>query len=277
MATCCAGQALVRAYVRGGEAAGSGQESLAEEELQEGLMAGFGARARRKHMQRHAAMPSACVRTGTAADGATGADGVNARSEAAPLAAEILHLGDIDQPPANGCADGSQSGVPGGKSARVSGADSLSSSSLPAINRLMELEQGPDSSQESENVEDRAVERLGLGSKQSLAAVGARDLNKGGHQWHGRKVVEAALERGGEEELCQLTARFRQCFVDALQPKHLSPSWQIDHRRALTSSLPEYDTVEGSGCQSPLHFSKIVAHPIACFGCAFRSDSLEGR
>ena len=46
------------------------------------------------------------------------------------------------------------------------------------------------------------------------------------------RVVEAALERGGEEELLQLMARFRQCFVDALQPKHLSSSWQINHRYA---------------------------------------------
>ena len=46
------------------------------------------------------------------------------------------------------------------------------------------------------------------------------------------RVVKAALKRGGEEELLQLMARFRQCFVDALQPKHLSSSWQINHRYA---------------------------------------------
>ena len=44
------------------------------------------------------------------------------------------------------------------------------------------------------------------------------------------RMVEAALQRGGEEELLQLMARFRQCFVDALQPQHLSRSWQINHR-----------------------------------------------
>lgn len=69
------------------------------------------------------------------------------------------------------------------------------------------------------------------------AAAAARDLNKGGHQWHGRKVVEAVLERGGEEELCALMVRFRQCFVDALNPQHLSPSWQIDHRCAYLSTF----------------------------------------
>ncbi len=36
-------------------------------------------------------------------------------------------------------------------------------------------------------------------------------------------------------------ARFRQCFVDALKPKHLSSSWQINHRCAA-------DTVQGYLC-----------------------------
>ena len=51
----CSVQALVRAYVGGSTADAETQEPLTDEELQEGLMAGFGARARRKHMQRHAA------------------------------------------------------------------------------------------------------------------------------------------------------------------------------------------------------------------------------
>ena len=52
----CQVQMLVRAHV----AANTGVQTLlggplSDEELQEGLMAGFGGRARRKHMQRHAA------------------------------------------------------------------------------------------------------------------------------------------------------------------------------------------------------------------------------
>ena len=46
------------------------------------------------------------------------------------------------------------------------------------------------------------------------------------------QVVEAALARGGEAELVALMARFRRAFVDALQPRFLSPSWQIEHRCA---------------------------------------------
>ena len=44
------------------------------------------------------------------------------------------------------------------------------------------------------------------------------------------RVVEEAVKRGGEEELLQLMARFRQCFVDALKPRHLSTAWQVNHR-----------------------------------------------
>ena len=66
-------------------------------------------------------------------------------------------------------------------------------------------------------------------------------------------MVERALEKGGEEELLRLMAHFRQCFVDALQPKHLSSSWQINHRYAVRRdvyismsihSMPVSDRIE---------------------------------
>lgn len=46
------------------------------------------------------------------------------------------------------------------------------------------------------------------------------------------RVIEEAVRRGGEEELLQLMARFRQCFVDALKPRHLSTAWQVNHKCA---------------------------------------------
>ena len=53
-------------------------------------------------------------------------------------------------------------------------------------------------------------------------------------------------------------ARFRQCFVDALKPKHLSSSWQINHRYAShrdrsqaalceLASMPSCKTLEARG------------------------------
>lgn len=51
-----------------------------------------------------------------------------------------------------------------------------------------------------------------------------------GHGWHGRAVVEAGLARGGLGELAALCARFRKSFVDALQPKHLPPGWEVNHK-----------------------------------------------
>lgn len=63
------------------------------------------------------------------------------------------------------------------------------------------------------------------------------------------QVVAKALARGGEAELVELMARFRSAFVDALQPRFLSPAWQIGHRWALPymgcfrlSSPSQWDT-----------------------------------
>ena len=87
------GQALVRAYVGVSTAAADVQQPLTEQELQEGLMAGFGARARRKHMQRHAASKPADARTCGDADAdisgsqepASGADAAAGSNNAHPV------------------------------------------------------------------------------------------------------------------------------------------------------------------------------------------------
>ncbi|KAG2495263.1 hypothetical protein HYH03_006536 [Edaphochlamys debaryana] len=50
-----------------------------------------------------------------------------------------------------------------------------------------------------------------------------------GHQWHGERVVAAALRRGGEGELQELIRRFRAAFVEAVRPRFLPPAWGVDH------------------------------------------------
>ena len=50
-----------------------------------------------------------------------------------------------------------------------------------------------------------------------------------GEQLHGELVVKKALENGGEAELYTIMRRFREVFVDAVQPKHLPKKWDIDH------------------------------------------------
>jgi cation-transporting P-type ATPase D len=64
----------------------------------------------------------------------------------------------------------------------------------------------------------------------ACASGGASELRgAAGHEWHGREVVAAAQRRGGEEELSELCARFRRCFVDALAPRFLPEGWEVTH------------------------------------------------
>ncbi|KAK9816641.1 hypothetical protein WJX72_003201 [[Myrmecia] bisecta] len=44
------------------------------------------------------------------------------------------------------------------------------------------------------------------------------------------RVVAAALERGGDDELNDLITRFRHCFLDAVKPLHLPQQWNVQHR-----------------------------------------------
>ena len=50
-----------------------------------------------------------------------------------------------------------------------------------------------------------------------------------GEQIHGEQVVKKAIENGGDPELYSIIRRFREVFVEALQPKYLPTKWDIDH------------------------------------------------
>lgn len=45
---------------------------------------------------------------------------------------------------------------------------------------------------------------------------------------HGLKVVQCH-SRGGLRALMQLESRWRQHFLDSMQPKHLPQQWSVDH------------------------------------------------
>jgi len=56
------------------------------------------------------------------------------------------------------------------------------------------------------------------------------DIRDGmGHSWHGQQVVKAALQQGGDDALSKLCAKFRQAFIQALNPKYLPVGWTVDH------------------------------------------------
>jgi hypothetical protein len=51
-----------------------------------------------------------------------------------------------------------------------------------------------------------------------------------GHEWHGQEVVRALAERGGDDALVGLCMRFRRSFVRALRPQHLPEGWSVTHQ-----------------------------------------------
>ena len=215
----CTAQALIKVYARGASATGITDAPLSEAELQEGLTAGFGARARRKHLQRLAAKSNGA---GTPDTGSTRSEKerslAGSGSDEQPESLAVPNVqplasangGELERRPQRDpdLAIGADVGVRPKPEAAVDG----------DVSTGLEPETAVDA--------DFSVR----GSRPEAAGHLGKEVGSGGHLWHGRRVVEKAMQRGGEGELCELMARFRQCFVDALQPKHLSPAWQVDHR-----------------------------------------------
>jgi hypothetical protein len=246
-------------YVRGSSAVSTGPP-LSILELQEGLMAGFGARARRKHMQRYAIRQPVAV---PSAEAASSAPQISASQK--PLTGEGSGLKEANL---NDDAEQTVSGGSQGTALAASITDRHSSYHCEqAVSSTGTERQGqsaqaadaaaPDGSQGKLETFAHAhadpdpdglysgpasqSHELLQGEQDELAngaaarpERGPREVGSGGHMWHGKRVVDRALQRGGEAELGCLMASFRQCFVNALQPRHLSLAWQIDHRCAPT-------------------------------------------
>lgn len=71
-------------------------------------------------------------------------------------------------------------------------------------------------------------EEGGSGLEIKLSSLPKNSLDSG-EQIHGEQVVAKAMQHGGEAELYTIIRRFREVFVEALQPKYLPSKWDIDH------------------------------------------------
>ncbi|GMH33336.1 hypothetical protein BSKO_01170 [Bryopsis sp. KO-2023] len=54
-------------------------------------------------------------------------------------------------------------------------------------------------------------------------------MQDGGQMWHGEQVMGRIMENGGVEEINELVRRFRQAFVDYVDPKFLPQNWHVEH------------------------------------------------
>lgn len=62
-----------------------------------------------------------------------------------------------------------------------------------------------------------------------LSSKSAKKLSLLGHGPHGKQVVEHLLNNYGEDGICQFCQRWRQVFVEAVQPRFLPSGWDIKH------------------------------------------------
>ncbi|KAL8167824.1 hypothetical protein V2J09_009323 [Rumex salicifolius] len=90
----------------------------------------------------------------------------------------------------------------------------------------------------------------GLGSKVSLL----------GHGPHGKKVVEYLLGKHGDDGINQFCQRWRQVFVDTLNPKHLPGGWDIMH--SGRRDFGEFSVYNPAKRLTPVEFSGVhEIHP----------------
>ena len=180
---------------------------LTQEEMDQGLLAGLAPRQKRRMMRQLAAEKEQAAK---------------ADSSSNQAAAEALPDNSLDNQH-----------------------QAMSSGSDPAANAQHDVSSQDDhhglvegdadtSVQSGPDQHSLAAGNADAGDDQEPAGIsqGLSDKDTNGHAWHGRQVVAAALAQGGSDALLVLIQRFRQSFMDALQPEHLPSAWHIMHRYA---------------------------------------------
>ncbi|XP_073005732.1 protein RRP6-like 3 isoform X2 [Typha latifolia] len=68
---------------------------------------------------------------------------------------------------------------------------------------------------------------------QVISSERGKKLSLLGHGPHGKQVVEHLFDNYGEEGICQFCQRWREVFVEAINPRFLPTGWNIKHRVKL--------------------------------------------
>ncbi|KAL4425764.1 hypothetical protein ABPG75_009780 [Micractinium tetrahymenae] len=179
---------------------------LTQLELYGGLLAGLGSKTRRRTLRRWVKQgrqlpPELAAEAAAAAAGPADAaegDGEEASKDGA-AEEEQAAAGEQDEGQAE------QGGA---------GADTLLTEP--------DAEQGPANGSNSSGSSGGAQAPGGQQQK-AETALGLGDLRNTGHAWHGQQVVERLMAEGGEQALLGLCQRFRQTFVETLQPQASLP------------------------------------------------------
>ena len=80
---------------------------------------------------------------------------------------------------------------------------------------------------DNEGEEDEEAGAAGPSTAKPAAPPPGLSTLELGQYWHGARVVERLLGEQGSEGLFHLARRFRESFVESLQPRYLPPAWKV--------------------------------------------------
>ena len=214
-------QQMVRGFVHHGKGESDEEGWLTQEEMDQGLLAGLAPRQKRRMMRQLAAEKDQAANADSSSNQAA-AEAVKADSNSNPAAAEA--------PPQNPL-DSQQQATSSEPDPATSAQHDVSTQDTQHGSLEDDTGSSLQAGSDQRNLDDEGA-YIGDGQEPAGTSQGVSDEDTNGHAWHGRQVVAAALAQGGSDALLVLIQRFRQSFMDALQPKHLPSAWHIMHRYA---------------------------------------------
>lgn len=208
-------QMLVRAHV----AANTDVETrpggaLSDEELQEGLMAGYGSRARRKHLQRHAKKRSA-QQAPPAMQEAEDSAHIAESSEDEEAALDSASQADADEPDAAAGATNAADGT-----CATGEASHIATSSVVQQGVTADASEMSNYQQSSAGAPSNAAQTSDRPPACELQRkpqrTSATDLGRGGHFWHGERY---SFWLGHREALCThcITGQNLRALIEQLE------------------------------------------------------------
>ncbi|GKD93887.1 hypothetical protein Tco_1373724, partial [Tanacetum coccineum] len=103
-------------------------------------------------------------------------------------------------------------------------------------NEINELENGSmlDSDINSDPTDASAKQHVSVNISSGAAiATCSSKLSLRGHGPHGKQVVDYLLKEHGEDGIQEFCQRWRQVFVEAINPRFLPAGWEVTHRYNL--------------------------------------------
>ena len=112
---------------------------------------------------------------------------------------------------------------------------------LQLFDKQSEPEQAQISTYTCKDFQNNDPDANGVGYDLACSGKLSKRLSLLGHGPHGKQVVEYLLEEYGDDGILQFCQRWRQVFVEAVNPRFLPSGWDIMHRYMFPSLSADYE------------------------------------